>query len=568
MVNPKKQGLEYRPDIRYELDKIPPFQYKEVITKPSNYVGSDVCDRKIKETETSLDFLITKAEENMSSMKGFDQYKDAAISKYYCKKPLTTTENKAVKTFVQANSGIDGDISVDIYPRLLTLKSDLTEDKDHLEQLKEVELDILDTYIDHFRNNYDIEPAQYDMNQIYDIDTKVEHYHKLAEINYQINQLEQKIKYLKQERSQAMEEDNFHKVEIIDAKIKRAEFDINKVRNRVSYLASEAYALHRKADNTDSYLQKVGFNLLASPLDRLDGTICCLIKLLLKQLKVSDDITDFEEFMHNMNIGELKRAIDALRGMLFLAHNNTVELMTQLENMLRNMLMAPVRIILRELIGALRKFESNVVNKVEVLFGNVLDGDMENPDTILDCLYFESFADFIYDEIEDFFDNIEHKIIDLYKFIYKQVDFYDEDSINIGKKDKLQNMYRLLTKLSTVLDGLNKFSLSEGLEEWIQSFLIKNGYGTMYNHKTGNFEVVNLQGCIDPFENDFAYHKFLPEQPDDLNTVNLANNKEYQQFKADYQPITYSCKIREDNIENDINQQLSMLDNKLDSIST
>lgn len=552
-----KTGINYWPDFNYSLEKVPPLKYVDTITKPENYFGSELAEQTIKKAEIDLDFLITKAEDKLENYQGFSDFKDAAVKKYYCHGILSENEEKSFNSFKDRLSKIDGDIAVDIYPRLINLKKEVESDKDYVEKLKDTEISILNRYSNYFINQWEIEPPGDHLYEVYDVDTKSEHYDKLYKVNKQIDELENEVKSIREEKKKAVRDNDFQTAEYLDNMIKKAEADIEKVRNRVSYTASEAYALHRKADNTDNYLKKVGYNLLVSPLDNLDGSICCLLKLLIKQLDLEDDIKNGEEFFNRLDLFELKRAVNALRGLLIRAHSGISAELEQIENMIIKMLLAPVRVLLSEVVNLLRQFESNVVSDVEELFSTILKGDMENPDNIIDCLYFESFADFCFEEIDDFFEETEAKIVDLYKFLYNQVDLFDEDSITIGKKARIKSMYGVLTEFSKALETIDRFSLSEGLEEWIESFLIKSGYGTKYNHKTGDFDKISLEGCIDPVDGSYQDRNFLPKDSSDLYTINLEENDDYKEFKKDYTPITYACsykEITEDNINTDVKE--------------
>ena len=59
------------------------------------------------------------------NLDGFKNYKKSAVRKYYCRKPLSSDETANLASFKDKHGGIDGEIAVDIYPRLLNIKSDL-----------------------------------------------------------------------------------------------------------------------------------------------------------------------------------------------------------------------------------------------------------------------------------------------------------------------------------------------------------------------------------------------------------------------------------------------------------
>jgi hypothetical protein len=297
----------------------------------------------------------------------------------------------------------------------------------------------------------------------------------------------------------------------------------------------------------------------------LNGEICCLLKLFLNKLDIDIDTKQksIKKFKKEYSFDKLIQTIDAFRSILVFTFQDEEKMLKKTEFVLKKMITAPVKLLLQKLTAKLREIESNVVSKIESFFSDQLDQDHQNPDNILDCLYFEGFSDFIYDGIEDIFEDIENYLVDIYKFVFQQIDLYEEDSVHLGRKKQIKQVYDVLTKLSNSLNVIDEFSLKEGIEEYVQSFLIKSGYGTTYNSITGRMEPVSFDTCLDSTANDGSYKSFLPENKKEVAEIDLENNKEFQNFNKNYEPINFDCSLDQptdkeiDTLKNEVQEKIN-----------
>ena len=138
----KKRGLDYRPSVKYILDKIPANERIADMIDEDSYIGPEEVKDYVKDNITKLDYLITKCHdmlEDAGDEISFEEYKSLAVKKYYCHKTTTTKENKKIDSFERCAASIEGDVASDLYPRLLELKRDSEKDLEHLDELKEIE---------------------------------------------------------------------------------------------------------------------------------------------------------------------------------------------------------------------------------------------------------------------------------------------------------------------------------------------------------------------------------------------------------------------------------------------
>lgn len=537
------RGIEYRPNIFYELGKAPPNKYSELIISEDIYVSSSELEEKTEKVCIDIDFLIHKAEERLAKYDGFSLYKPAAIKRYYCQQFTTEEEDNAISVFEDRLGQIDGDMAIDYYKRLLILKRETESDLDMIKSLAVTETQSLSNYIKRLVNYYGLNNDYLDV--IYREDLKDKAREEVSILNEIFQELERKKESYYNQYSEAVASSNQERVATLQAKIAEIEKDIKRVKNSLGYTASQSYGLYQKINSSESFVQRLGYMLLATPYDNLDGTICCLLKAILKQLGIDDDLRNLDEKIKSLNLRRIIDAINALRAILALSFNRRTDILKKIEHTLINILMSPVRSLLGKAIRALRDVEMAVISKIYGLFEGIA-GDFDNPDNILDCIYLEEFADYIYDRIDDIFDEIESKIIDLYKAIYQQIDLFDQDSIWLFEKAKLKEVYNVLTKFANTLNTIDKFSFSKGVVKWIESFLISNGYGTYYDNEAGTFKTIDLGNCLDPGEYSQYHRPFMPQKASDIPIVNLENNQEYREWIKSGNRITYACDLTTD----------------------
>lgn len=108
----------------------------------------------------------------------------------------------------------------------------------------------------------------------------------------------------------------------------------------------------------------------------------------------------------------------------------------ELANELTRMILSPFKNLLNNVVMQFRDFENKAMSRVVGLFDFIAETNPENPNGLLDCMYFEGVADIIFDVIEEIFEDIESKIVDLYKFTHQQTNNMMKDLVVVGKKEK------------------------------------------------------------------------------------------------------------------------------------
>lgn len=552
------KGIEYRPNIFYDLGNVPPNKYVEQIIKKENYVTSQDTVQSADETSLKIDFLILKTESKLAEFDGFNDYKAATVKKYYCQQGTTPVEDKLMINFenkleslpsieesVNSPVGVDADSLIDCYKRLLVTKREIENDLEAIMEFYKLESysmlknleSLLYSFNDYLEEDY--------LNILKDIEGEENVREHLDVFNRIFIELENKKRDLITDYNVAVKEKNTTRAQALQDEIQKIEKEIDKVKNSLGYTASQSHALYQKIESTDNFIKKLGYMIIATPFDHLGDTVCCFLKLILKQIDLEDDISKINDSINNftMSIKNVKNAIDGIRGIMAISYNEEVKTLINIENQLLNWIMSPVKSLVGKFVLLLRNFESSLIGDVDKLFDK-LAGDSISPDNVLDCIYLDGVADFVYDEIESMFDKLESYLVDLYKFVYSQIDLFDENSLSIYKKLKKKKIYDLLTKLSASFNTLDKISLTNGIESWVESFLIENGYGTTYNNSTGKFENISLGDCIDKGDYNGYSHDFLPESSDELPSIELENNEEYQQWLKSGKPVTYQCEYR------------------------
>ena len=247
------------------------------------------------------------------------------------------------------------------------------------------------------------------------------------------------------------------------------------------------------------------------------------------------------------NIDEIKSVVDSIRGLLAMAYGKRNNKAQQIMNDIKSLIMSPIKGILQSSINLLRDFEEEVIDEVEDWMGVLLETNPDNMNrgqffhNMLQCYTLESLADFIFDEIEAFFDKIENFLLDLYKSVYQYLDFLDKDIVVLGKKKWIKDTYNILTKLSETLGWLEEKDLSQGMEEFIKNWLKDNGYATVYNPKTGEFEEIDISQCLDPVESDGKSKSGLPTSPDKVSGMTLSDDKDYKDFMNNKGKVNITC---------------------------
>lgn len=563
----KNYGIEYRPDILYKLDEIPPNEYIEKLYGQETYLPPEDVKDEIAINLRKIDFLIDRAEKNIKShldqnevrttnLNNFDDYdytekglldtgeilsgsvKDntlnqdrvddyiqASKKKYYCREPLTQNEQVLVENFEEGLQGIDGNAAGDSFPRLLAMKRDQEGSLSHVERVIRVEYENLKRFIVNLVEEFDLDEDYLDA--IYDSDTKRDTRELVADINSIKETLLRKKETLQDKYDRAVDEGRVEDARMFRSKMRSIDKYLDDTVAKLGYTASQTWALHQKAQSANSFLDKAGYKLLAAPFDNLDGTVCCMIKLIIKQLKLEDDIAVVNEIT---DVADLKRAVDGLRAFTAMGFNKYRDNLSLLKSKLINLLMAPVNGVIIQLLNSLLDLEASTYDEVEGLLDSILENDIENPDSLLDCFYFETFADFIMDSVDDMFAKIEDRLVDLYKIVNRFTDQLAEDARVSFNVTKTREMYKMLTKLSKALDTVDDFNANTALEEWTESFLMSNGYGTTYNYRSGQFEAIDLGNCLDPYDYNGSHQDFGYEDPSSVPSFPLDENPEYRAF--------------------------------------
>ena len=274
-----------------------------------------------------------------------------------------------------------------------------------------------------------------------------------------------------------------------------------------------------------------------------------MLKLLIKQLDIEDELDSldvtigkdfYKRFNKNIPLKELKRMVKAMRVLLTIQLYSSGDTLNKLLNKITNMLLSPVRNALDKLINVLMEIKREVVSRIENGLSEILQSDMENPDNILDCVHFEAFADLLVDSMEDINDEIEDRLLDLYKFIYERTKNYTKDAIELGRNDKMRQIHRVLGDFAEALDDLDRYiydvsragnlSAKDGIENIVTKFLHEIGLDTTYNSTTGRYETIDLDDCLDTAEDMDNYFHYLPDKEDDLDEINLRDDKQYNDF--------------------------------------
>lgn len=550
------KGIEYRPDIQYQLKDAQANEYIEEILEIDKYISPDEVSTIVEENIINLDYLLEYIENELKDSSfnniAFAQYQPLAVKKYYCQSPCTNEEEQIIYDFESGIGGLEGDIKGDFYKRLLSLKWDQEDDRRQLSSLLEVDTESIESYLEKLSVRYQTDDY---LDEIYDTETKSNLYNKLYALNNKIKYYEEKKKNLESSYHDALSNGYVEKAKLIKRQIEKIETKLADIRSDISFAASQSYVFHKKAENANSYIKKAGYLILATPFDHLGRKVCCMLKLLIKAVYGGDE-NSLEKFYRDMelsksiliggevySLSDLLKAIDAIRGILAIAYGKDSKMANELVNELTRMALSPLKNLINNCIMQLRDFENKVLSKVVGLFDFVAETNPENPNGLLDCMYFEGVADIIFDVIEEIFDDIESKIIDLYKFTYQQSSTMMKDLVVIGKKEKIRQLYRLLTKFSKVLSTLDRFTFEKGIEEWIESFLIKAGFGTQYNSELGIFEPISLDGCIDRGRYLGSYRIGYPTTPEDIEDLRFDKSPNFSNFISNQYPKTYVCEI-------------------------
>ena len=387
-----------------------------------------------------------------------------------------------------------------------------------------------------------------------DKQTKKDHDDKLSELNFKLKKLEEEERFLKKSYDKSIEEKKRELAFELQDQLRNIEKDIDDLKSDVSILATTSYGYLRKAEQTDTYIKKMTYTLLASPLDKLDKTICCLLKLIIKQIDVDFNIpTIDEELFKRLEVGKVIKAIESIKSIINIIFVQDQQKVNQLLNKTRNFLMSPVRKALSYVINILSEYKIKIVGNIEDLFQAVLTSDYDNPDNILDCIHFEAFADFVWNGIEDFDKELRDRITDYYKFIYKTTDFLSKDAIKVEEKEKIRQINNILNLLLEILESINDFklkiktdelSLTKGLEQWIESILIRHGFGTTYNSRTGQYERISLKGCLDVGQDTGSFRSYLSENYENMPEINIEEDSNYRNFISNHNIYNYDCKNR------------------------
>lgn len=552
-------GINYKPSINYQIEDAPANEYIEELLSNEKYYSPEEVIEETEENLQNVDYLLYYIEKELDGEVfdevSFNDYKPIAVKKYYCFSVLTIEEEKTVKKFEESIGSIDGDIKGDFYKRLLGIKADTESDLNSLNKLKKIDTSNMERFLDQLAIKYRTDDY---LDKVYDTETKTNLRTKLNSLNKDIDYYEKERELMDAKYKQSISEGDKEKAKLYKQQSEKIDKKLNDVKNNVSYAANQSYTFHKKAEATDNYLKKAGYLLMATPFDNLNGKICCFLKLIIRAIynvdenyleKFHADLEINKNFLiggKKYSLSEIIKAVDAIRGLLAIAYGKDKIAAFNLSNEITRMILSPVRQIISEAISELQEVERKIVNEVMEFFDFIAETNPERPNGVLDCLYLESVADIIYDLIDNIFEDLENKIIDLYKYVYSQTRKYTEDIIIIGKKEFIRELYKLLTEFSKILSTLDGFTFEKGIEEWIESFLIKAGYGTTYNSETGRFEPISLDGCLDQGRFKGEYNPVYPTTPDDIVDIDFEKIPFYKEFYKEKRTINYVCEIRED----------------------
>jgi len=558
--------IYYKPKISYKLDELPPIEKTDKVLNPDYHVPVEEIIDYDEELNLNIDFIIHLCEKELSKKDGFEEYREVAKEKYYCLNPLDTEQRSTLNEFENSYQDTtkydNGDTSNStivsyLYPRALQLKRDIEMDIEEDYNFKGKSDDYLINLFDDSISNIKKYTDKLDAEDLgkkliihedYDPVDK-SHREKIRKLNQTLDDYEYTEDKLKEAYGRAINNGNKNKARDLQNAISNIKSDRSNLTQEVSHVASATETLFRKSEETDSYIQKMAYMLLASPADKLNQSVCCMLKLLIKQLDIEDELDSldvtigkdfYKNFHKNVPLTELRKMIKAMRILLTIQLYASGDKLNKFLNKIVNMLLSPVRTALDTLINILMDVKRRVVSRVENGLSSILQSNMENPDNILDCIHFEGFADLLVDGMEDINEEIEGRLLDLYKFVHERTKKYTKDIIELGKNDKMRQIHRVLGDFDELLGDIDKFiynlsragnlSGKDGIENIVTKFLHDIGLDTTYNSTTGRYEAIDLDDCLDTGEDMDNYFHYLPDKKDDLNEINLREDRQYKDF--------------------------------------
>jgi predicted Holliday junction resolvase-like endonuclease len=379
---------------------------------------------------------------------------------------------------------------------------------------------------------------------------------RLAATNNLIRNLRARRRSLEEDYEKAIDEGRTQDAKRIQETIDYLDRQIeDKIQNKLGYTASQSFAMHAKARKTDDFLDKAFYMLKATPYDSFGGNPCCFIKAFLKMISWQDDgektnalqalrkgSQNYEEnvkenFVKDYNVQETKSVIDSIRSLLTMAYGKNDKMANQLMNKMVSMYMSPFKGILQASVNLLRELEREIIDEIKDWLGVLLYQEKTNPSAglqgMLECYSLERVADFVFDEIEDFFDMLEENLLDLYKTLYGYIDDIDKDALVLGEKKWIKDTYQALTKISKALDFVDKIN---DVDYWVKELMKNNDLATRYNPDTGHVQEVDIGECIDPVVADGK-----SKSTNNVNKININEDKNFLDFLDNKGSVDISC---------------------------
>ena len=629
MANDYNRGIEYRPKLKYDLGEIDPTQYHEHFKEASTeeitqeYISSQDLKRDMDELQNKIDFLLDYARNVLKDEEGFEEYNKPIQKRNYCREHITNSQKEDIKDFkdkFMVNKPVTDIIKEDIreeykkrmaiefYELLLIKKRELEDAMEDIENIADDEKESFNQAVNDLDKKYKgvywddgidaaKEALEYDTHResLFENDQSKETLNRLLKRE---KKLEEEKEELKQKWKEKSEQDGkAEEAKEIREEIEDVDKELSKNYEKVGFTASYSRSIYEEINSTDSFLSKAANSLLASAFDRIGDTVCCLIKLILTQLGIDREKRDkargwVEETEHDykeevskfrketivigdrsISLQQMIDGIDSFKSIIYVLVNKKHSLYLDTKNKIEDMTVrAPIRAVITVALRYLRKFELYVVEKAEEGLESVLKmeeyNNYKNPGALLDCLFFERFADLIYDEIENIFNSIYEKLTEFKKVNIQTRDLFDEDTVHLHNEDRLLLLYEILSALSKVLKTVDNIAeeileahINDTLTEWIEGFLIDSGFGTTYNPETGQYEEISLDDCIDIGEYtgySREYEAFsindVPDMVFDEDTLKeyrdwLKEGKDFE-IKCDYKHEDGLLEAEEDEIQN------------------
>lgn len=499
----EREKIEYRPDIRYEKDYVPPsdsYQFPDDLSQQKQlYIADFVKQKNVSEKRlVNLKSLIEQRMKGDIIRVNYDEYPEAqdfdmsTITFEEYQKSLNKTmklkqevapyeDHLRVKIYEDYHStNIKGRVEVELYRDALEFIDDIAIFNGFVQHIAIDPLGLSELTDEEIRAAEDAKFAKWE-----EADRKVAATESRIRQKLGLNP-GQNIDFesLTKDQWDLIQED-YEELRLAKSDLRRYKTDpVNKVKRIVEKKISSWLDFANQAESV----------LLRTVYDILQGGIECLIlkSINAKEIGIRMDKKEFEDLYRKLE--ESYNVLGAVEKMLMLSILDEDELQRAITAKILHLVREPVKSIVNEILSTIVDLRNNATRSVQEWLHDVSEEDTA------ECWPFEQLAELMVDSIYSVENKTKYYIMELYKIILSGDGLSDQKLNILRKKQFIRSNYQVISVcreiIRKILDMLDKFTYQD-IVRVIDETIEEQDWHHTYDEETGQVKPTKRQKLVD-----------------------------------------------------------------------